>query len=232
MCFWWAKKKKECSFEWPNLTQTSLHLFIMLFVLLEIRMTKLNDTPTHTHTHTHVTAFSLPRTLLFSPAADGPGDRFIIGESQAGEQVCTHVDIQTRLLFLTHKNTPSQRVLCMSMKSFASGALPHTVAKCVQNTSTHLKSADILLEGVAEPLLQSYLIGVCAAHPHRDAWSGDEGDDRCPHPMWGRCRGPGGGHRTAPRVWRCKSGLKIRTKISWCQLDIMISAKSDAVKHF
>lgn len=49
------------------------------------------------HTRTHVTVFFfvffIPLTLLFPLAADGPGDRFIIGESQAGEQVCTHVDI-------------------------------------------------------------------------------------------------------------------------------------------
>ena len=30
--------------------------------------------------------------LSFISAADGPGDRFIIGESQAGEQVRAHVD--------------------------------------------------------------------------------------------------------------------------------------------
>lgn len=41
--------------------------------------------------------------LSFILAADGPGDRFIIGESQAGEQVRAHVDAQTHMFSLAHE---------------------------------------------------------------------------------------------------------------------------------
>lgn len=45
--------------------------------------------------------------LSFILAADGPGDRFIIGESQAGEQVRAHIDtLDTYTLFLAHKKKP------------------------------------------------------------------------------------------------------------------------------
>ena len=43
------------------------------------------------------------------------------------------------------------------------------------------------------------------AHPHGDAWPGDEGDDGRPDPMRGRRCSPGGRHRAAPRVWRRKT---------------------------
>lgn len=50
---------------------------------------------THSYTRTH-SFFGCTRVMLlnlsFISAADGPGDRFIIGESQAGEQVRAHVD--------------------------------------------------------------------------------------------------------------------------------------------
>lgn len=129
-----------------------------------------NETKWRSYTRAHMWPFFffIPLTLLFPLAADGPGDRFIIGESQAGEQVCNHVDIQTRLLFLTHKKTPTQCVLCMSMKSFAFCASAHTVTKSsffmgsrssskqssefLQNMSTSVRSADVLLESVGEPL--------------------------------------------------------------------------------
>lgn len=46
--------------------------------------------------------------LSFILAADGPGDRFIIGESQAGEQVRAHIDtLDTYTLFLSsQKKSP------------------------------------------------------------------------------------------------------------------------------
>ena len=88
--------------------------------------------------------------------------------------------------------------------AFASSSLPHLptwtprawVQACWRSHSSVVDSS--LIGG---------FVSVCAAHPHSDAGPGDEGDDGGPYPVRGRRRGPGGGHRAAPRVWGRESHL-------------------------
>lgn len=84
-------------------------------------MTQLNDTLLHTHTRFPLHTCVMLLNLSFISAADGPGDRFIIGESQAGEQVRAHVDtLDTHTCFLYGSHTHT-----------------HTITVTVTQTPTH-----------------------------------------------------------------------------------------------
>lgn len=129
-------RNQHCTFDeldkwhfWmPNFTQTSLHLLILLFLLqvLEIRLTKINYTPAHMWLLLPPTTPTLVFFFFSGRRPWRPLHHWRVASWRAGLHSCSHSD---SIAFLTYKKTPTQHVLCTSLKSFAFCASPHTVTK-------------------------------------------------------------------------------------------------------
>lgn len=115
--FWRAKPKLH--FGWPNLTQTFLHFFY--FTVCPVSLGNQHDEPKwHSYTQAHMWLLPPPPPYSSFPFSGWrpwrPLHHWRVASWRAGLHPCWHSD---SIVFLTHKKTPTQYVLCMSIKLFA-----------------------------------------------------------------------------------------------------------------